>query len=169
MASMLSILDVLPRHERVNIGGDQEILIDVFGVSGEDVGKILERFPTAFIDLAKSGGVPSALDPSLIGAFLAASQRKKADGKTISLFGDDEAESAMRSLAVGAQIKLLQSMARCTFPDGLNPFLEGLRSISSASKEAVQIIVKAASKDQDMKLPPRPKPSDAPVTQASGS
>jgi len=161
---MLSLLDVLPRHERVDIGGGQ--MVDVFGVSGEDVGKILSRYPDAFEQMVNSGGRPTGMDPGLLGAMLSACQR---NGSEESLLGNETVEKRCRSLAIGAQMKMLQALGRCTFPDGVGPFLEGLMSISSVAREATEVIVRVASKGQAMESPPTPKPSEPPVTPPSGN
>jgi len=163
---MLSLIDVLPRYERVDIGGDQAI--DVFGISGEDIGKILGRFPNAFQQLASSSNKSINMDPALMGAIIAASQRNPKDPDT-SLLGNDKVEKRGRGLAAGAQMKVLQAMGRCTFPDGIGPFLEGLVSASSSAKEAMEVVVRVASKDQVTTSPPKPKLSAQPEVQASGS
>jgi hypothetical protein len=189
---MLSLVDVLPKHERVDIGtcdecngtggtGDngQQIKcevcqgsgrkrVDVFGISGEDIGRILVRYPTAFTQMVASAGKPVALEPGLMGAMLAASQRKPDDPDT-SLLGDEKIEKRGRSFGVGAQMKILKAMGRCTFPDGIGPFLEDLVLTSSSAKEAMEVIVRIASKERSMTSPPPPKPSEPPATQASGN
>lgn len=164
MAGMLSLLDVLPRHERVDIGGGQEV--DVFGISGEDIGKILERYPDAFQQIAGSGNKLTGMKPTLLAALLAASQRNGSDD---SLLGNEKVEKRARSLAVGAQMKMMQALGRCTFPDGIGPFLEGLVSISSVASEAMQVVVRVGSKDQGTGLPPTQRPSEQLDTPASGS
>ncbi len=164
MSSMLSLLDVLPRHERVDIGGGQEV--DVFGISGEDIGKILGRYPNAFQQLMDSGNKPTAIDPALLGALLAAAQRD-VDGSE-SLLGNDRVEKRCRTLAVGAQMKMMAAMGRCTFPDGIGPFLEGLVSISAAASEALEVVVRVASKEAPTASPQTQKPSVPPRTPASG-
>lgn len=164
MARMLSLLDVLPRSERVDIGGGQEI--DVFGISGEDIGKILTRYPDAFQQLSSSANKPSNLDPGLLGALMAATQRNGSDD---SLLGDENVEKRARTLSVGAQLKVMQAMGRCTFPDGVGPFLEGLMSVSSSANEAMEVVVRLVSKGQATGSPPTPKPSEPPDTPSSGS
>jgi hypothetical protein len=163
MAKMLSLLDVLPRHERVGIGGDQ--YVDVFGISGEDLGKILDRFPDAFVQMIDMGERPLKMNAGLMGALLAASQR---NGGEESLLGDDVVEQRARTLAVGAQVKMLLAMGRCTFPDGMSPFLDDYMSMSSAALGAISIVVEVASKAPATKSPPTPNPSEPPDTQASG-
>jgi hypothetical protein len=164
MGSMLSLLDVLPRHERVDIGGGQKV--DVCGISGEDIGKILHRYPNAFQQLIESGSKPAGIDPGLLGALLAAAQR---NGEDESLLGNEKVERMSRSLGIGAQMKMLQALGRCTFPDGVGPFLEGLVSMSSAATEAMQVVVQVASKGQATASRPTRKPSAQPATLASGS
>jgi hypothetical protein len=165
MASMLSLLDVLPRHERVDIGGD--VNIDVFGISAEDIGAILARYPDAFQQLANAQQ-PGGLNPKLFGALVGASQR---NGKEESLLGNETVERRGRSLGVGAQMKILKAIGRCTFPDGIGPFLEDLKLLSSSAKEAVEVVIQAQpdSKAQATRSPPPPRPSGPPNIPASGS
>jgi len=191
MASMLSLVDVLPKHERVDIGtcstcagaggsgdngkkeckacgGSGKLEIDVFGISGEDIGRILGRYPNAFTQMVASANTPTALEPGLMGAIVAASQREGEDPDT-SLLGNEKIEKRGRGLGVGAQMKILKAMGRCTFPDGIGPFLEDLVLTSSSAKEAMEVIVRVASKEQATTSPKTPKPSEPPVTQPSGS
>ena len=191
MASMLSLVDVLPKHERVDIGtcstcagaggsgdngkkeckacgGSGKLEIDVFGISGEDIGRILGRYPNAFTQMVASANTPTALEPGLMGAIVAASQREGEDPDT-SLLGNEKIEKRGRGLGVGAQMKILKAMGRCTFPDGIGPFLEDLVLTSTSAKEAMEVIVRVASKEQATTSPKTPKPSEPPVTQPSGS
>ncbi len=164
MAGRLSLLDVLPRSERVDIGGGQEV--DVFGISAEDIGKILARYPMAFQQIIDAKGQVTGMDPGLLGAMLAASQR---NGSEESLVGNDEVERRGRTLGMGAQMKMVQAIGRCTFPDGIGPFLQGLASISSGANEAMRVVVQVVSKDRVTRSPPTPKPSEQPDTPPSGS
>jgi hypothetical protein len=167
MASMLSLLDVLPRHERVDIGNGE---IDVFGISGEDIAKLLERYPNALQQMANSGGKPGGIEPGLLGALVAACQR--GGDAASSLLGNEIVEGRARTLGIGAQMKVLQAIGRCTFPDGVGPFLEALVSMSLTAKEATRVIIQVAqvaSKDRATTSPQPPKPSEPPATQASGS
>ena len=191
MASMLSLVDVLPKHERVDIGtcstcagaggsgdngkkeckacgGSGKLEIDVFGISGEDIGRILGRYPNAFTQMVASANTPTALEPGLMGAIVAASQREGEDPDT-SLLGNEKIEKRGRGLGVGAQMKILKAMGRCTFPDGIGPFLEDLVLTSTSAKEAMEVIVRVASKEQATTSPKTPKPSEPPATPPSGS
>jgi len=191
MASMLSLVDVLPKHERVDIGtcsacagaggsgsngkkdckacgGSGKLEIDVFGISGEDIGRILGRYPNAFTQMVASANTPTALEPGLMGAIVAASQREAEDPDT-SLLGTEKIEKRGRGLGVGAQMKILKAMGRCTFPDGIGPFLEDLVLTSASAKEAMEVIVRVASKEQATTSPRTPKPSEPPATPPSGS
>jgi hypothetical protein len=164
---MLSLLDVMPRHEQVDIGAGQPI--DVVGISGEDLFRILARYPTAFADLISLASNPAtgggAVDGGVLGALLAASQRS-ADGH--SLLGNAELELRCRTLAIGAQLKLMLAVGRCTFPDGLNPFLRELQLITSAA-ETTRIVVQTGSKGPASSLRPGARNSGQPVTPASGN
>jgi len=164
MANMLSLLDVLPKHERVDIGGGVEI--DIFGISGEDIGNILFRYPDAFQQMANTSKGPAGMDPGLLGALMAACQR---NGEDKSLLGNEVVERRSRSLAIGAQMKIMKAMGRCTFPDGVSPFLQDLVSASSAAKEAMEAVVQVVSKVPGMASPPTQKPLEQQDTQPSGS
>jgi hypothetical protein len=163
VATRLSLLDVLPRHERVDIGSDKPI--DVFGISSEDIAKILERYPDAFQQMYDAQRQPMNMHPGLLGAMVAASQRNDNDE---SLLGDEKAEKLSRSLGASDQVKLYQALGRCTFPDGIGPFLESLASMSLSMVEAVQVIVQVASKVPDTALPQKPKNSELQDIPASG-
>lgn len=165
MSTMLSLLDALPRHERVGIGGDQSI--DVFGISGEDIGAIIERFPDVFEQLMNLSHKPLKMSPGLMGALIAASQRNP-HGED-SLLGNELVEKRARTMAVGAQVKLLLAMGRCTFPDGVGPFLEDYASMSSGAVKAIEIVVEVASKEQGTASPLMPKRSAPPQAPPSGS
>jgi len=147
----------------LDVGGQ---MIDVFGISGEDIGRILERYPDAFQQMAMSGGQPSRMDGGLLGALLAASQR---NGSAESLLGNERAEQMGRSHSVGDQMKMIQAVGRCTFPDGISPFLESLVLNSSSVANAMQVVVEVASKVPDIGLQPKPRPSAQPGTPPSGS
>ena len=164
MASMLSLLDVLPRHEKVDVGEGKQIA--VFGISGGDFGKILARYPDAFQQIASASGQPSRMDPGLLGALLAASQR---NGESESLLGNDVVEQRGRSFAVGDQMAMLLALGRCTFPEGIGPFLESLVSMSSQTNEAMEVAVRIASREKATASPPMPKRSEPPDIPASGS
>jgi hypothetical protein len=163
MSTMLSLVDVLPRHEQVNIGSDE---ICVYGITGEDIGKILMRFPDAFAQLYGHSNQLMNMDPELLGALMAASQR---NGEDVSMLGNDKAERRARNFSIGDQMKIMKALGRCTFPDGVGPFLEDLTSMSSATNEAIEVIVKAVSKEQPTESQPMPRPSEPPSTPASGS
>jgi len=164
MASMLSLLDVLPRHEQVNIGDGK---VDIFGISGMDIGEILRRYPNAFQQIADSGGQPIKMEPGLLGALLAACQRN-GDGTT-SYLGNEKVEGRCRTLDASTQMKMLEAVGRCTFPDGIGPFLEGLVSLSEATLRVMELVVQVASKVPDTASPPTPKPLEPLATEASGS
>jgi hypothetical protein len=164
MAAMLSLLDVLPRHERVSIGGGDQI--DVYGISVEDIAKILERYPDVFGQMVNIAKKPTSIDPRLLGALVAASQRT--DGFA-SLVGNEEVEARARALSIGAQMKVMQALGRCTFPDGVGPFLEDLKLISSAATEVMDVVIRVGSKAPSTESRPMPKPSAAPSILPSGS
>jgi hypothetical protein len=163
MASMLSLVDCLPHHESVDIGGNKNI--DIFGISGEDLGAILGRYPDAFQQMAKAGTKVTDVNQGLLGAMMAAGQRDD-DGN--SLLGNDKVEKLARGYPIGTQLKIMQVVGRLTFPDGVGPFLEGLVSVSAAAKEAMEVVVRVASKEQGTASPQMRRPSVAPATRASG-
>ena len=164
MRSRLSLLDVLPAHERVDIGSGT---IDVYGISGYDLGRIMERYPDAFEILVAFAKHPvQGMDAGLTGAFLAASQRTEDEE---SFLGNETVERRARTLGLHPQFKMLLAMGRCTFPDGIGPFLRDYESISSATSEAITIVVQAASKDQATESQPTPRNSEPHDITASGN
>jgi hypothetical protein len=165
MVNRLSLLDVLPRHERVDIGSG--IPIDVYGISGYDLGMIMDRYPNAFEILIEFAKHPvRGMDPGLTGAFLAACQRTNDEE---SFLGNETVERRCRTLGLHPQFKMLLAMGRCTFPDGIGPFLRDYELISSATSEAVTVIVQAATKAEAMASQQTPKHSEQPATPASGN
>jgi hypothetical protein len=164
MASMLSLLDVLPRHERIDIGSGQ---IDVFGISGEDLGEILRRFPNAFQEIADSGGQPIKMNPELMAALMAASLRN--GDITKSCLGDPVVEGRCRTLDASSQSKWLKLIGPMTFQDGVGPFLDDLVTMSETVLQVMELVVAAASKVPATTSPPTPKPSEPPTPPASGS
>lgn len=165
MARKLSLADVLPRHERVDIGGGDQL--DVFGISGGDIGRILLRYPDAFQQMMRSEGKPSLIDPGLLGALIAATQQR--DGSDESMLGEDDIEMRASRLSAGAQVKIWQAMDRCTFPDGIGPFLASLRSMSASATEALEVIVQVASEEQAMTSHLMRRRSEQPQTPVSGN
>jgi len=165
MASMLSLLDVLPRHEQIDIGGDKPI--DVFGISGADIGEILRRYPNAFQEIADSGGQPIKMNPTLIGMLIAACQRN--GDITTSFLGDEKIEARSRLLDASSQMKIFNAIGRCTFPDGIGPFLDGLVHLSETTLKVMELVVQTASKVPGTELPPTPRPSEPPATPTSGA
>lgn len=165
MPSRLSLLDVLPAHERVDIGSGMPI--DVYGISGYDLARIMDRYPDAFEALVAFAKHPvQGMDAGLIGAFLAAAQRRDDEE---SFLGNETVERRSRTLGLHPQFKMLLAMGRCTFPDGIGPFLRDYESISSATSEAITVVVQAASKEQATESPPMPKNSEQHDIPASGN
>ena len=164
MATMLSLLDVLPRHEQIIVGDGK---IDVFGISGGDIGEILRRFPNAFQEIADSGSQPIKMNPGLMGALISACQRTR-DGMS-SFLGDEKMEAKCRFLDAQTQMEIFWAIGRCTFPDGVGPFLEDLLSLSESTVKVMELVVQVASRGQDTTSPPKPRPSEQPDIQASGN
>ena len=160
MGAMLSLADVCPRYERVSLGDGE---IEVYGLSAEDLGKLLIRFPNAFEELYTRNLL--GMNPEMVGAVMAASQR---NGKG-SYLGDESVEMRSRYLSIGDQMRVMKALARCTFPDCVGPFLEDLAQMSSSTGAAIDVIVKVGSKEHGTTSPPMPKPSAPPEVQPSGS
>jgi hypothetical protein len=171
MASMLSLLDVLPRHEQLVMGVDPETnqpkATKLFGISGEDIGEILRRYPDAFQQIADSGGQPIKMHPGLLGALLAGGQRNADNTK--SFLGDELMEGRCRTLDAATQMRALDIVGRCTFPDGIGPFLEGLVSLSEATLRVMEQVVQVASRVPVTASPPTPRRSEPQPAPASGS
>jgi hypothetical protein len=158
---MLSLNDVLPRHERVNVGEGE---IDVFGISGEDIGEILRRYPNAINQMW--GSQPINMEPGLLGALIAASQRTP-EGAS-SYLGDEGMEKKARAISAYDQARIMKAIGRCTFPEGVGPFVEDLESMSASLTEAVELVVQVVSRARGTASPQTQKPSEPPQTPPSG-
>jgi hypothetical protein len=149
MTPILSLIDTPPRHEQAVVGDGK---IDVFGISGGDIGEILKRFPNAFQEIADSGSQPIKMNPGLMGALIAACQRTP-DGMS-SFLGDEKMEAHCRCLDAQTQMQIFWAIGRCTFPDGVGPFLDGLVSLSESTLKVMELIVQIASRSQETPSPP---------------
>lgn len=63
--------------------------------------------------------------------------------------GNDEAVKAAKNLPVGTTAAIIQAIVECTFPQGLNRFIEGLTRLM----ESAGISIGEPTKVQDTKLP----------------
>jgi hypothetical protein len=150
----LSLLDIAPRHEMVEINAEQSLRVR--GLSAEDITKLLTRFP-ALQGLIVGAGVDGQalinLGSEIVGAICAASAGE---------LGNPDAEKMAAALPVETQLDILEAVGRCTFSRGFGPFSKKVAEIARALSEK-------AGKAPDMSLPKPSNLSEEQPTPTSGS
>jgi hypothetical protein len=145
---MTSLVDAGRVIRTVSIGGKD---VTVEGVSLDGVVLLLDRFPE-FKELItpKRGEINPTefsleglirLSPRIMGAVIAAGLGRPGNG---------EEEEVAKSLPIGLQIKLIKEIMDVTFPGGLGPFVDDLRSMG---------LLGLASTPEEQQ--PSPKPEEA--------
>jgi hypothetical protein len=109
----------------ITLGGKKR-RIEVNAVSAEDIIPLLVRFPEfrMLMDKDRAAEItPERLvkmSPEALGAVLASCTGTP---------GNEEAEANARKLGLGNQLKILKAAIPISFPEGLGPFVEDLRSL----------------------------------------
>lgn len=124
---MVNIIDTGPLVRSIKIGEES---VPLTGVSFENLVPMLDRFPELKRVLTPSRGEVDEADfsfegivklgPRIVAAILAAGMGKAGDAAT---------EKMILGLGIGIQVKMLKEIVDMTFPDGLGPFVEDLRSL----------------------------------------
>lgn len=150
----LSLLDIAPRSEMVEINDEQSLRVR--GLSAEMIKNLLVRFP-ALQGLAIGAGIDGrhiiALGPDIVGALCAA-----ATGE----LGNEQAEAQAKALPVETQLDVLEALGRCTFSKGFGPFAQRVAAIAGALSAQV-------GRAPDMSLPKQSNPSEEQPTPPSGN
>lgn len=119
----LSLLDIAPRHEMVEISEEQSLRVT--GISSGDILELLTRFPP-IQGLVVGAGITResivALGPDIIAALCAA-----ATGE----LGNEEVEKFAKTLPIETQLDIIDAMRRVTFSRGFGPFAQRLAAIAS--------------------------------------
>jgi len=126
--------------------------ITVYGVTLDGVVLLLDRFPE-FKELItpKRGELDAKeftieglikMGPRIMGAVIAAGTGEP---------GSEVAENAAKMLPIGLQVKIIKEIMEATFPGGLGPFVEDLRSMG--------LLGRVSTEDEQPDLP-RPNGKD---------
>lgn len=150
----LSLLDIAPRHELVEINEEQSLRVR--GLSADMIKNLLTRFPALqglVIGVGIEGKEIMKLGPEIVGALCAA-----ASGE----LGNEAAEKMAADLPVETQLDILEAIGRCTFSKGFGPFAKRVALIAGA-------LSAQAGKAPDMTLPQPSKPLEEQPIPPSGN
>jgi hypothetical protein len=116
---MADLLDIAPATavEAVRISGGQRLVVR--GLSGNAIAAIAARFPSMVLLL---GGADANVAARLIGQFGTAIGPIIAAG--CGHLGDEKAEAIADALLPEDQMKLVTSVYRLTFPNGVGPVMQ---------------------------------------------
>lgn len=159
MSQGLGLMDIEPQSEDVKVSEDKSL--KVFGISFEDIIKLLERFPDAQNWISGTKIDPKQLlkvAPGAIAAVIAAA---------CGLIGDEKAEKRAAALSVETQLDALEAIARLTFRSGFGPFVQRIAGVAMFAAA----VSGNSGKAPDTNLQPASKPSQPsgadPTTSAS--
>jgi hypothetical protein len=126
---LTGLRDIGKATEQVTVRGIQ---VDVAGVSAEGLVYLFNHFP-AVRDMVDGNLDKFDVDtlismaPPIIAAICAAGTGEP---------GNVETEAVAASLSLGEQAELLEAIFRLTFPTGVGPFVQKLKSLSDAAGAA---------------------------------
>ena len=143
---MADLLDIVPATavEAVWLSGGQRLVVR--GLNASAIAAIAARFPAMVMLL---GGTDANTPARLIAQFGTAIGPVIAAG--CGHLGDEKAEAVAHGLLLEDQIKLITSIYRLTFPNGVNPIVE--RAMAMIGDPA------APAKPVRMRLKKSPSPS----------
>jgi len=146
---MADLLDIAPAtsSEAVTIGDGRSV--DVRLLNANDVAGLLARFPN--------------LLSVLVGGLLDVATMMASGGQAIAAviaagcghLGDEKAEAFAGSFTIEDQAKLIDTIFRLSFPNGLSPVWQALDGIAATLRRGVD----DAPKVVKMRLKPSPSPS----------
>ena len=144
---MADLLDIAPSTavDTVTIGGHR---IEVRGLHGDAIASIASRFPNLVALLVGGDNVV----PRLIGQFGSAIGPIIAAG--CGHLGEERYEQRASTLAVEDQFKLVTTIYRLTFPNGLAAFLQAMTSLTAGAADEEQKVVKIRLKKLPSVSPP---------------
>ena len=116
---MVSLLDIVPSVETVDVGGEK---IAVHGVSATGLAYLIRRFPELL-----SGGIGVEMLMSVGGEAVAA-----VIACGCGYHGNEVAEGKAASFSLDVQADLLAAILRLTMPQGVGPFVEKLAALKAA-------------------------------------
>lgn len=118
---MVSLSDLVEIKHTVTVRGAQ---VEIVGVTAETLGQLINSFPEIRMALSGHAGELTPQDLVKMGPRIVASVIAAGVGKP----GDAEQEAAAAKLALGEQLALVEAIFDVTFPAGVGPFVEKLRS-----------------------------------------
>lgn len=121
---MVGLLDIAPAAEIVSVRGKE---IPVNGLSLTDIRDLMAAFPNAAGLF--SGGVNAGSLMAAAPDFVAA-----AICLAIGMKGTAEEREAVKKMAAGDQVKLLNAVITLSAPDGVGPFVDLIASLASGAE-----------------------------------
>jgi len=158
---MADLLDIAPTTavEAVRISGGQRLTVR--GLNGNAIAAIAARFPGMVMLL---GGTDAGTASRLIAQFGTAIGPVIAAG--CGHLGDEKAEAIASALLPEDQMKLVTSIYRLTFPNGLGPVMEAIASLmSGAADEKPKQPVRVRLKTSQSPSPPSSDEASRPIMQ----
>jgi hypothetical protein len=127
---MADLLDIAPATavEAVRISNGQRLVVR--GLNGNAIASIAARFPAMVMLL---GGSDANVVARLVGQFGIAIGPIIAAG--CGHPGDEKAEAIAGAFLPEDQLKLVMTIYRLTFPNGLTPFIEAMASLMAGADE----------------------------------
>ena len=148
---MVSLLDIVPSVETVDVGGEK---IAVHGVSATGLAYLIRRFPELL-----SGGIGVEMLMSVGGEAVAA-----VIACGCGYLGNEDAEAKAASFSLDVQADLLAAILRLTMPQGVGPFVEKLSALGAVLAPAPA--TRAPLEDGAMRI--RAKKSPRPSADSPG-
>jgi hypothetical protein len=149
---MADLLDIAPSTavDVVTLGDGRTI--DVRLLNASDVAGLLARFPGLF--------------PVLVGGIVDGAALIGSGGKAIAAIiaagsdhlGDEKAEAVASSFSIEDQLKLLDTILRLTFPNGVGPVMQALEGIGATLMRG------AVGDAKIVKMPSKSSPSPSPIS-----
>jgi len=127
----ISLLNIGPVTVPVELKiGGQKVNAVVKPVSAEDVIPLIMRFDEFRLLLDNRASEITAarlvkMGPEALGAVLAS---------CLGMTGDANAEAMCRTMGLGNQMKILKAAIPISFPEGIGPFVEDLRTLVGAEE-----------------------------------
>jgi hypothetical protein len=149
---MQTLLDIGDLTEEITVG---KVKLTMRGLSAQDVFDFLVRFPALRLLFDKT----SAKEKKTLTAETMMQQAPQAIYEAIAMSTGlpknklKDGAAKVKSLPVGDQTKLVSKFFDLTFPDGVGPFVETLRELTSRFEN-----LKTASNGASAESSPRPSP-----------
>lgn len=130
---MVSLLDIAPARETVEIGGTP---VELRAISADQIVTLMQRFGGIFELLGGDMSQIGAAVKPAIGALIAA-----ATGN----LGDAAQEAHAAEFSIGDQVAVLAAIRRLTMPKGVRPFVEDLQALGLPLDGLLEALDKSTS------------------------